>query len=783
MFQSFHRHSWLLFILFLSGCTAFAVKQFDNLYGPTQIQQRIVDVSTDDGAFYHHQIKPILENRCVVCHGCYDAPCQLKLSSPEGIDRGLTTQKVYTDRLRAAEPTRLFEDAQTTEEWRWKGFTPVLNERQQTQEANLQAGLLYKMLELKKNNPLTAENVLTGDYDFSLSRSQICPSIETYNSFAKDHPGWGMPFGLPGLTDTEFKKMEHWLENGAKMVELEPLTHFQQQQIGDWELFLNQTANKHKLMSRYVYEHLFLSHLYFEAEPKGHFFTIVRSKTPPGQKIERIVTRRPYDDPGTDSVYYRLVREKATILDKTHMPYRMDASRMQRWKDLFIDAEFEVKTLPSYQVEIAANPFIAFHDLPPSSRHQFLLDDAQLFIMGFIKGSVCRGEVALNVIDDRFWVFFTQPKKFNDIKMSDFLAEQSDNLRLPGEQESSASLFTWKRYAKLQNNYFEAKAKVIKDLSAQHILSLDTIWDGDGSNTNAALTIFRHFDNATVVQGLVGTPPKTAWLIDYPLFERIHYLLVAGFDPFGNVGHQLMTRLYMDFMRIEGEFNFVSFLPPENRFEELSYWYRGADKGIRKHMEEMPDHAFFPTSVVYKTTNYKLELFQQIQQRLTSVLTDRYDLVEQGLTGQEQLALNRLGAVTGSKTALLPEVVFIRLTGSQGKEYFFTLIHNRGYANVTSLLDEAKNRLPDEDNMTLVPGFIGAYPNVFWDIQSTDLNDLVNRVEMLATEADYQQLLDLYGIRRTSTQFWALSDRFQAAFQQMAPIESGLFDYNRLENR
>jgi len=80
----------LLFLLFLTGCTAVAVQQFDSEYGLAQTQNRIVDISTADGEFYYHQIKPILENRCVVCHGCYDAPCQLKLSSPEGIDRGLT---------------------------------------------------------------------------------------------------------------------------------------------------------------------------------------------------------------------------------------------------------------------------------------------------------------------------------------------------------------------------------------------------------------------------------------------------------------------------------------------------------------------------------------------------------------------------------------------------------------------------------------------------------------------------------------------------------------------
>jgi len=93
----------------------------------------------------------------------------------------------------------------------------------------------------------------------------------------------------------------------------------------------------------------------------------------------------------------------------------------------------------------------------------------------------------------------------------------------------------------------------------------------------ASLTVFRHFDSATVVKGLVGRAPKTAWVVGYPLLERIHYLLVAGLDVFGNVGHQLTTRLYMDFLRMEGEADFLMFLPPARRRELTDSWYRGVD--------------------------------------------------------------------------------------------------------------------------------------------------------------------------------------------------------------
>jgi hypothetical protein len=42
----------------------------------------------------------------------------------------------------AIEPTRLFVDAHSPTEWREKQFYPILNERVQTKEANLEGGLV-----------------------------------------------------------------------------------------------------------------------------------------------------------------------------------------------------------------------------------------------------------------------------------------------------------------------------------------------------------------------------------------------------------------------------------------------------------------------------------------------------------------------------------------------------------------------------------------------------------------------------------------------------------------
>ncbi len=49
--------------------------------------------------------------------------------------------------------------------------------------------------------------------------------------------------------------------------------------------------------------------------------------------------------------YYRLQPLRTAVLDKRHMPYALNAARMQRWQSLFLDADYTVTALPSYQIE------------------------------------------------------------------------------------------------------------------------------------------------------------------------------------------------------------------------------------------------------------------------------------------------------------------------------------------------------------------------------------------------------------------------------------------------
>ena len=116
-------------------------------------------------------------------------------------------------------------------------------------------------------------------------------------------------------------------------------------------------------------------------------------------------------------------------------------------------------------------------------------------------------------------------------------------------------------------------------------------------------------------------------------------------------------------------------------------------------------------------------------------------------------------------------------------EGHFSLLHSNGMSNVSDFFFEKERRLPDEDTLTVVRGFLGAYPNAFYRMKKAELPDFVKAVEGLSGEADYRALVARFGIDRAHPEFWAHSDTLRAAYPRYAPIEAGLFDYNRLENR
>jgi Fatty acid cis/trans isomerase (CTI) len=733
---------------------------------------------------YLKDVKPILDSRCVVCHSCYDAPCQLKLGSIEGIDRGATKQLVYDFvRFKQAEPTRLFIDATNTAGWRAKDFYPVLNERSDNPSANLDNSLLAQMLQLKRDNPLPSSGRLENNFDFNIDRDLQCPTREEFPKYQHEHPKWGMPYGLPGLSQDQENTLKQWLKEGAKAEPQPAPSPKSVVEINIWETYFNGSTPKQKLVFQYIYEHLFIGHLHFMGHPDDEFFRLVRSLTPPGMPIKEINSIRQYDDPGTKQFYYRLRSVTETIVDKIHFVYELNDRKMKRYDELFFAPDYEVNAPSTYQPGDSANPFRKFAQLPLVSRYKFLLDDAEYFVSGFIKGPVCRGQIATESIRDRFWVVFMQPGKFFPKQFAKMLDENSQLLSLPGEEEDNIGLLDWIKYDDLGKKYLRMRDKFNDSLLPENQgFGLEHIWDGEGENRNAGLTIFRHYNSATVVKGLVGKTPLTAWVVGYPLLERLHYLLVAGFNPYSTASHQLASRTYMDILRQGAQNNFLRFMPAMERQSIYNSWtldatsFRTADAYFNIHHE---------SQVKFKTTRYKEEFFDQVRARMGKAAgaPDSINDCRQSNCLNADAAIRQLASLKGLDLSVLPELSLLRLETDDPKEdLLYSMVVDRAFSNITWLLNEESRHMPELDELTVMPNIIGSYPNFFFHVRTDQLEDFVQAIKTAKDPSTREQFYAKYGIRRTNPAFWQYFDWFNQKNKKLKGVEGGLLDLSRYEN-
>ncbi len=469
-------------------------------------------------------------------------------------------------------------------------------------------------------------------------------------------------------------------------------------------------------------------------------------------------------------------------MDKTHNPYRFGEARLARYKELFIDQPYEVTRLPGYKLPETANPFATFEQLPMNARYKFMLDDAQSSIMNFIKGSVCRGQVAVNVVRDQFWVFFLDPDSEISQTVSTLLPSAKYGLALANSSGDNdfMPIRHWRHYAKLEKERRKGRDQFMLQYFAKHPLDLDLVWDGDGKNPNAALTVFRHNDSATVEQGLLGDVPQTAWFIDYTLLERIHYLLVAGYDVYGTLGHQLISRLHMDYLRMDGETNFLNFLPQDARIATRENWYRQAPEETLDYLANPVFDSLIGSYIEFKTDDPRTELMNMMRSRVAGAIPNRRSL-DTVKSVKTRKALQRLASMRGATTNLLPELTIIRVVGKPDE--YVTLVRNNAHLNMTSIFRESKRRLPAENTVSVVNGVMGSYPNAFINVPADKIDAYVDQVLSMTTEEDYLNLKSEFGVRRTHPDFWKFSDILHTDMQKADPVNFGLLDYNRLENR
>lgn len=578
-------------------------------------------------------------------------------------------------------------------------------------------------------------------------------------------------------------------------------------QIRAWEAFLNGDTPREKLMARYIYEHLFLAHLYFTStSDRPDFFRLVRSRSPCAAGIDEIATRRPNDDPGPGAFHYCLHKIDATIVDKTHIPYDLSPQKLERLRQTFLAPQWEVRELPGYSAETAGNPFATFADIPVRARYQFLLDDAEYEVDTFIKGPVCNGSIAVNSIQAQFYVLFLRPNADSMVLSANHARQAQSLLILPGVWGSDVPILddipSLQRLIAYREAYRKLRADSVEALRPAGY-RLEDIWNGDGHNPNALLTVFRHFDTAVVTRGAVGDLPKTVFVLDYPLLERLVYNLVVNYDVFGNVGHQALTRIYMDLIRMEAEELFLQFLPPSQRAPLRETWYRGGaltDLKLRYIFPLVDNLA--PTGVIYRNeANAKAEFIARVLNdylppdvrgepdalnwKLLSLpknVGPKNAGVDVHLTAPER-ALRRIASIRAADATpfarFFPDLGVVLVRGADGRAALYSIVHNREHANVSWMFGETERFAPEEDTLTVRAGVLGAYPNMFFVVPEADMELFSSELVHVTSAADYERLVDRFGVRRSNPTFWSIYDTIGMAYSAGDPVHSGILDLTR----
>ncbi|MBO9667599.1 MAG: fatty acid cis/trans isomerase [Bdellovibrio sp.] len=742
---------------------------------------------------YSHKIQPIFDNRCLGCHSCFNAPCQLNLQNFEGFERGANKLNVYDGtRSKSVLPSRLWIDAKTTEEWRGKNFFAVHT------SATPEENIFFQMLNLRAKNSASVKK--------QVHESMVCPANRTeFQALEKGSPELGMPYGLPALHETEMQTIQNWIAKGAPgpttrtLKSRAEVPDALQQQIKVWEQFLNQGDLKQKLVSRYLYEHLFLAHIYFPESPRD-FFRLVRSAKS-CSKVDEIATRRPNDDPGMKNFWYCFKKFPGTVVMKTHLPYELSATKLGRVKALFFGTPWELKELPGYQETVAENPFITFQAIPVKARYQFLLDDAKYHVATFIKGPVCNGSMAVNSIQEQFYTFFLDPNSDNMTLSKEYEAKAAKLLVLPGMWGSDVNFSSAPGHLKTLGEYREAYRKLRSDELVKMRPGgyvLQDIWNGDGINPNAVLTIFRHDQNAVVMTGAVGDLSKTVFVLDYPLFERLVYNLVVNFDVYGNMAHQLLTRVYMDMIRTEAEELFLRFLPPEQRLSYRRSWYKGLLASAKMNYIYPPVGSAEPTGIKFtEGTQTKRQMVEKILfYSMNKTVRGPLDPINwRKVAAPESMKLSnvavgddrefrKISAIPAKgKTPFaryFPDVAYVMVKGS-AKTRVFTLIHNKEHENISWILGESLRMDPNEDTLTLKEGYWASYPNMIFNVAEKDLSSFAAMVKSIQADTGYQALVDKYGVRRQNPHFWESYDVLNKLYLETDPINAGVIDLTRYD--
>jgi len=105
-----------------------------------------------------------------------------------------------------------------------------------------------------------------------------------------------------------------------------------------------------------------------------------------------------------------------------------------------------------------------------------------------------------------------------------------------------------------------------------------------------------------------------------------------------------------------------------------------------------------------------------------------------------------------------PRISYLKINNTQGEPWVYSIIADRAYRSNDIIGTERLTREQGRDLLTLYRGFVGAYPNVFFELNDKQSSTFISDIKKIKSKKDWKHLVGKYGISRNSADFWPFFD-------------------------
>jgi hypothetical protein len=743
---------------------------------------------TSEPVSFVRDIKPIFDTKCVACHSCYDAPGQLDLRSVKGIQRGAMQIDTYAPREEAIEPTFVWNSPNTLDDWRTMGFFSVIEGGRDS--------IMGKLLALGHANPVEPNAQFPADIKINqLERKNYLPNKYEIDGYVEQYPKEGMPLAVSGLTEKEYAATMSWLEQGAPIdYEAAEPTAKELAQIQKWEDFLNADDKRSRLVARFIFEHLFLVNFHFDDRDDANSFIIVRSTTPSGEDTVPVYQHLPNGEVDGEFYYRFMLLDLTDCVKNTRLQLLASDEKLDRWKNIFYEEDWSVDQLPGYTEADRFNPLVAFSAIPPRARWRFLLAENWLLRGQITNGPSCHGNQSVGVVRDLNWFLYESPETSMYVNDPKYRAEVDPLLTMLSNPKNLLDAFV-KRQQLVKHRAKAYKRALARAKHTGYRAGIADIWRGEHPDDTPILVMFRHDDNAYSIEGhwVPGDFPKAAWVMNLPIMEHALYSAYINYDLYGDLNSQVFgARIMFGLTRVDGELNFLRFLPRKVRRPMFSSWYMGPLSKERMAQEGVKPDDTIRTDIKYSTDDPKREFYDKVLAYMGSSVNAN-DPINRPKAGDDPDRITKalISIVAASKEqkptwrkfkTFLPEAVFLRIDRSGQEPAIYTMTHNRDYATKAFITMNLEEDIPGNATVSILEGAYTSYPNFMFRISEDEVEQFASTLIDADTQKEFTAIVERWGIRRSSPDFWPVLNSVTAYVERTDPRRAGTFDVNRYRN-